>query len=100
MEYVKYLSSRLTVQYNFTNIFKMPAQKRGKMAKKEDKGNAGIIEGISSVHSWIKAQTMVRPANIGRTGSHDSEDDEEDIQICLSSRDPNINARKLRSALI
>ena len=57
----------------------MPPQNRGKMAKKEDKSVAGVIEGISSVHSWIKAQTMVRPSNIGRTGSHDSDDEEEDI---------------------
>lgn len=67
------------------------------MAKKEDKSVAGVIEGISSVHSWIKAQTMVRPSNIGRTGSHDSEDDEEDITIFLSSRDPNKKAGLVRS---
>ena len=69
------------------------------MAKKEDKSVAGVIEGISSVHSWIKAQTMVRPSNIGRTGSHDSDDEEEDIQIVLSSRDPNENAGLVRLEL-
>ena len=77
----------------------MPPQNRGKMAKKEDKSVAGVIEGISSVHSWIKAQTMVRPSNIGRTGSHDSDDEEEDIQIVLSSRDPNENAGLVRLEL-
>ena len=77
----------------------MPPQNRAKMAKKEDKSVAGVMEGISSVHSWIKAQTMVRPSNIGRTGSHDSDDEEEDIQILLSSRDPNENAGLVRLEL-
>ena len=77
----------------------MPPPNRGKMAKKEDKSVTGVIEGISSVHSWIKAQTMVRPSNIGRTGSHDSEDDEEDVLIYLSSRDPNKNAGDIRSGV-
>ena len=74
---------------------KMP-QKRAKIVKKEDKSVTGVIEGISSVHSWIKAQTMVRPMNIGRTGSHDSEEDEEEVQIFLSSRDSNFNAGRVR----
>ena len=55
----------------------MPPPKRGKMTKKEDKSGTAVIEGISSVHSWIKAQTMVRPSNLGRAGSHDSDDDED-----------------------
>ena len=74
-------------------------QKRRKTAKKEEMSVSGIIEGISSVHSWIKAQTMVRPTNIGRSGSNDSDDEEEDIQIFLSSRDPNVKAGMIKLVL-
>ena len=25
----------------------------------------GMVEGVSSAHSWIKAQTMIRPVTLG-----------------------------------
>ena len=49
----------------------------------------GILEGISSLHSWIKTQTMIRPTKLGvkRTDSGGfSDDEEEDVVISLTSR--------------
>ena len=50
------------------------------------------MEGVSSAHSWIKAQTMIRPTKLGaKKRDEDDEDGEEDneIQITLTSRNPN-----------
>ena len=50
----------------------------------------GILEGISSLHSWIKTQTMIRPTKLGKKKddlSFDDEDDE-DVVISLCSKDP------------
>ena len=64
----------------------------------------GILEGISSLHSWIKTQTMIRPAKLGpgaggkREGYDDKEEEEEDddIVIPLTSRDPNMSVTQVR----
>ena len=64
----------------------------------------GILEGISSLHSWIKTQTMIRPAKLGpggggkREGYDDEEEEEEDddIIIPLTSRDPNMSLTQVR----
>ena len=64
----------------------------------------GILEGISSLHSWIKTQTMIRPAKLGGGGGgkregYDEDDDEEeddDIIIPLTSRDPNMSLTQVR----
>ncbi len=50
------------------------------------------MEGVSSAHSWIKAQTMIRPTKLGaKKRDEDDEDGEEDneIDITLTSRNPN-----------
>ena len=60
------------------------------IGKDEDVG--GLVEGVSSAHSWIKAQTMIRPTKLGaKKRDEDNEDGEEDneIQITLTSRNPN-----------
>ena len=65
------------------------------MTKKKLKGKGdeeahGILEGISSLHSWIKTQTMIRPTKLGKKKddlSFDDEDDE-DVVISLCSKDP------------
>ena len=50
------------------------------MTKKKLKGGKGdeeahgILEGISSLHSWIKTQTMIRPTKLGKK-KDDSFDD-------------------------
>ena len=63
-------------------------------------GNHGILEGISSLHSWIKTQTMIRPAKLGgvkREGAGFEEDDEDDdIVISLTSKDPNVSTTQVR----
>ena len=35
----------------------------------------GILEGISSLHSWIKTQTMIRPTKLGKKKDDMSFDD-------------------------
>ena len=68
-----------------------------------DDGNHGILEGISSLHSWIKTQTMIRPAKLGgvkREGAGFEEDDEDDdIVISLTSKDPNVSTTQVRWAI-
>ena len=57
--------------------------------RSDEEGNHGILEGISSLHSWIKTQTMIRPTKLGvkRTDSGAfSDDEEEDVVISLTSR--------------
>ena len=34
--------------------------------KKDDDDGEGVVEGVSSAHSWIKAQTMIRPSKLGK----------------------------------
>ena len=80
------------------------------MTKKKLKGKGdeeahGILEGISSLHSWIKTQTMIRPTKLGKKkddsfddvsddgGDNDNDDDlaqddDEDVVISLCSKDP------------
>ena len=55
------------------------------MTKKKLKGKGdeeahGILEGISSLHSWIKTQTMIRPTKLGKKkdDSFDDVSDEDD----------------------
>lgn len=61
------------------------------------------MEGISSLHSWIKTQTMIRPAKLGpgaggkREGYDDDEEEEDDdVIIPLTSRDPNMSLSQVR----
>ena len=56
------------------------------MTKKKLKGKGdeeahGILEGISSLHSWIKTQTMIRPTKLGkkREDSFDDVSDEDNV---------------------
>ena len=57
----------------------------GQPVRTEEVGQQhGILEGISSLHSWIKTQTMIRPAKLGpgaggkREGYDDDDEEEED----------------------
>ena len=62
------------------------------MSKVKDEEVGGLVEGVSSAHSWIKAQTMIRPTKLGaKKRDDDDEDGEEDneIDITLTSRNPN-----------
>ena len=62
------------------------------MSKVKDEEVGGLVEGVSSAHSWIKAQTMIRPTKLGaKKRDEDDEDGEEDneINITLTSRNPN-----------
>lgn len=80
--------------------------------KTEEEQNSEIISGISSAHSWckvgnilsgslsivflvFKAMTMVRPKTLGEE-KEDSEEEEEEIQIVLTSKDPNETSGLIR----
>merc|ERR550519_2698019 len=71
------------------------ATKKGSMAVGKGKAGGdeeahGILEGISSLHSWIKTQTMIRPTKLGKKKDDMSfdDDDDEDVVISLCSKDP------------
>ncbi len=65
-----------------------------------DDGSHGILEGISSLHTWIKSQTMIRPAKLGAVkregGVFEEEDEDDEMVISLTSRDPNISSSQVR----
>ena len=67
-------------------------------AKMERSNTQDVFVGISSAHSWIKTQTMLKPTKLGknREGSQDSEDEDEEIFISLTSRDPKSAYGKIR----
>ena len=61
------------------------------MTKKKLKGKGdeeahGILEGISSLHSWIKTQTMIRPTKLGKKkdDSFDDVSDEDDNMTVIT----------------
>ena len=58
-----------------------------------DEDLEGMVEGVSSAHSWIKAQTMIRPVTLGAVRATEDDDEEGDdnneILITLTSRNPN-----------
>ena len=69
------------------------------MSKVKDEEVGGLVEGVSSAHSWIKAQTMIRPTKLGaKKRDDDDEDGEEDneIDITLTSRNPNDSFYQVR----
>ena len=67
------------------HVKQMKEKKRG--AKKSTSGNEpkeeahGILEGISSLHSWIKTQTMIRPHQKGRGGKQGAIYDEVTLSV-------------------
>ena len=77
---------------------KPPVKKPGKSTlteAEEEESNEGIISGISSAHSWIKALTFVRPKNLGRD-EEDSDEEEEEVHISISSKNPNLTSKQIK----
>ena len=76
----------------------MPPKNMKSNSKMERKDTLEVFIGISSAHSWIKTQTMLKPTKLGknREGSQDSEDEDEEILISLTSRDPKSAYGKIR----
>ena len=56
------------------------------MPLKVDEGE-GILEGISSLHSWIKTQTMIIPSKLDRARE---EEEGEEVVIRLTSANPQV----------
>ena len=54
---------------------------------------------ISCAHSWIKTQTMIRPTKLGKKrgdgSDEDSGEEDDDIAIVLTSRNPNVSYGRL-----
>ena len=74
---------------HFSTLLQEASRKKGRGGKQDEEAH-GILEGISSLHSWIKTQTMIRPTKLGKKKddlSFDDEDDE-DVVISLCSKDP------------
>ena len=60
-----------------TIVIAVQEMTKKKLKGKGDEEAHGILEGISSLHSWIKTQTMIRPTKLGKK-KDDSFDDVSD----------------------
>ena len=45
---------------------KMKNKKKNSAAAADEQSVEACMEGISSMHSWIKANTMIRPTKLGK----------------------------------
>ena len=83
---------------------KMPPKKKplAVSAAAEAEELSEMVNKLSSLHSWIKAQTLIRPTKMGKSGFggeggfDDDGDDEEFVTISLSSRNPTVGAGAVR----
>jgi hypothetical protein len=51
----------LLVHMKDNKLKRLPGGKKGTTSTSNEQEAHGILEGISSLHSWIKTQTMIRP---------------------------------------
>ena len=71
---------------------KMPGQKKKKTASSDEMSIPVLMEGISSLHSWVKANTMIRPTKLGKNrveGEEGSDDEDTTVMLLLTSQNPN-----------
>ena len=71
---------------------KMKNKKKNSAAAADEQSVEACMEGISSMHSWIKANTMIRPTKLGKArveGEEGSDDEDQTIVVLLTSQDPN-----------
>ena len=88
----------------YIEVSKMMRKGKGKV-KEDEQTVETQMEGISSAHSWIKSNTMLRPTKLGKKkggggggdGTDDEDDDEADIMIMLTSDNPNTAGNDVRS---
>ena len=76
----------------------MPPKTKPTAGKEEE--HEELVEGVSSAHSWIKVQTMIRPTKLGKKrGAEDDDDDDgeesSEILLTLTSRNPNETTAKI-----
>ena len=62
------------IERELTDLSQEAARKKGSRGKQDEEAH-GILEGISSLHSWIKTQTMIRPTKLGKKKDEMSFDD-------------------------
>ena len=78
---------------------KMPPNPKTNPAAGKEEDHEELVEGVSSAHSWIKVQTMIRPTKLGKKRGDDDEDDDGDesseIMLTLTSRNPNETTAKI-----
>ena len=73
--------------------------RKPKKIKDDELPYESMVEGVSSAHSWIKSNTMLRPTKLSRKkgdGSDGEDDDEADIIILITSRIPNTKGNEIR----
>ena len=73
--------------------------RKPKKMKDEEVPYESMVEGVSSAHSWIKSNTMLRPTKLSRKkgdGSDGEDDDEADILILITSRIPNTRGNQVK----
>ena len=79
---------------------KLPKMSRGRKmtGKNKEEDTQGILEGISSLHSWIKTQTMIRPSKMFKNKKEAVTivEEDEDVVISLSSKDLQISKSIVR----
>ena len=76
--------------------------RKPKKIKDDEVPYEALVEGVSSAHSWIKSNTMLRPTKLSRKkgdGSDGEDDDEADILILITSRIPNTRGNEIRFTL-
>ena len=92
---------------------------RKQKVKEDEQSLDTQMEGISSAHSWIKSNTMLRPTKLGKKkggggagaggeggeggtggGGSEEDDDETDIMIMLTSSNPNTVGNNVRCSTI
>lgn len=71
-----------------------------KVSAGKEEDHEELVEGVSSAHSWIKVQTMIRPTKLGKKrGAEDDDDDDgeesSEIMLTLTSRNPNETSAKI-----
>ena len=88
----------VTVQDNNLKT-KMPPKPKTKPAAGKEEDHEELVEGVSSAHSWIKVQTMIRPTKLGKKRGDDDDDDDgeesSEIMLTLTSRNPNETTAKI-----
>ena len=80
----------------YLTLVQETAKKKGGKGGKGDDEAHGILEGISSLHSWIKTQTMIRPTKLGKKKDDMSFDDVSTCYGFKSSQNISVTTLNIR----
>ena len=77
----------MVLKPHFSTLLQEASRKKGRGGKQDEEAH-GILEGISSLHSWIKTQTMIRPTKLGKKKDDSFDDvsdaDDHNMQIMMT----------------